>query len=118
MTILVRVFLKRGVLDPQGKAINEALHRLGHADVVDVRAGKIFRLEMQGTDPAAALASARKDDEVGVPEVRLIVADEARVRADRIPYRDQGVLVAVAPREEDDRDARAAHRAAPAGAAR
>ena len=60
MTVLVRVFLKSGVLDPQGKAINDALHRLGYANVVDVRAGKIFRLEMEGAEPTAALASARK----------------------------------------------------------
>ncbi|HSB35809.1 MAG TPA: phosphoribosylformylglycinamidine synthase subunit PurS [Thermoanaerobaculia bacterium] len=60
MTVLVRVFLKSGVLDPQGKAINDALHRLGYGSVVDVRAGKIFRLEMEGADPASALTSARK----------------------------------------------------------
>jgi phosphoribosylformylglycinamidine synthase PurS subunit len=85
MTILVRVFLKPGVLDPQGKAINEALHRLGHADVVDVRAGKIFRLEMEGADPSAALASARKlaDQLLANPviedfEVELAAAEAAR----------------------------------------
>ena len=60
MTVFVRVFLKEGVLDPQGKAINDALHRLGYGQVTEVRAGKIFRLEMQGADPAGALAAARK----------------------------------------------------------
>ena len=60
MTVFVRVFLKEGVLDPQGKAINDALHRLGYGEVTDVRAGKIFRLEMTASDPAAALAAARK----------------------------------------------------------
>jgi phosphoribosylformylglycinamidine synthase len=60
MTVFVRVFLKEGVLDPQGKAINDALHRLGYGEVTDVRAGKIFRLEMTTTDPEAALAAARK----------------------------------------------------------
>jgi phosphoribosylformylglycinamidine synthase len=60
MTVFVRVFLKEGVLDPQGKAINDALHRLGYGLVSDVRAGKIFRLEMETADPDAALASARK----------------------------------------------------------
>jgi phosphoribosylformylglycinamidine synthase PurS subunit len=60
MTVFVRVFLKEGVLDPQGKAINEALHRLGYPQVTEVRAGKIFRLEMDAADPAAALGAARK----------------------------------------------------------
>ena len=60
MTVFVRVFLKEGVLDPQGKAINDALHRLGHGEVTDVRAGKIFRLEMTSAEPGAALAAARK----------------------------------------------------------
>lgn len=60
MTVFVRVFLKEGVLDPQGKAINDALHRLGYSQVTEVRAGKIFRLEMDGSDPAAALGAARK----------------------------------------------------------
>ncbi len=60
MTVFVRVFLKEGVLDPQGKAINDALHRLGYANVVEVRAGKIFRIEMENTDPKAALEAARK----------------------------------------------------------
>lgn len=60
MTVFVRVFLKEGVLDPQGKAINDALHRLGYSQVTEVRAGKIFRLEMEAADPAAALGAARK----------------------------------------------------------
>lgn len=60
MTVFVRVFLKEGVLDPQGKAINDALHRLGYGEVTDVRAGKIFRLEMTTADSQAALGAARK----------------------------------------------------------
>ena len=60
MTVFVRVFLKEGVLDPQGKAIHDALHRLGYGTVSDVRAGKIFRIEMETGDGAAALGAARK----------------------------------------------------------
>jgi phosphoribosylformylglycinamidine synthase len=56
----VRVYPKEGVLDPQGKAIAGALSRLGHASVTDVRAGKIFFLEVAGGDPRAAEAEARK----------------------------------------------------------
>ena len=54
MTVLVKVMLKPGVLDPQGKAIADALHRLGYESVSDVRAGKIFRVEIGTDDPKAA----------------------------------------------------------------
>lgn len=60
MKVEVRVYPKEGVLDPQGRAIASALGRLGHASVEDVRAGKIFFLEVDGTDPAAVAAEARR----------------------------------------------------------
>ena len=56
MQARVSVTLKTGVLDPQGKAIEGALHSLGHAGVVSVRQGKIFDVELAGTDRAAAEA--------------------------------------------------------------
>jgi len=60
MKVEVRVYPKEGVLDPQGKAIAAALGRLGHASVQDVRAGKVFFVEVRGTDAKAAEAEARK----------------------------------------------------------
>ena len=48
--------LKSGVLDPQGKAIGQALDRLGFAGVGDVRQGKIIELELSETDQARARA--------------------------------------------------------------
>ena len=60
MTVFVKVMLKSGVLDPQGKAIADALHRLGYGTVEDVRAGKIFRIDVATADPAAARDAARK----------------------------------------------------------
>lgn len=60
MRVEVRVYPKQGVLDPQGKAIASALGRLGHASVEDVRAGKIFFLDVKGNDPVVAEAEARK----------------------------------------------------------
>jgi len=54
MTVFVKVMLKPGVLDPQGKAIADALHRLGYKTVSDVRAGKLFRVEVETDDPKAA----------------------------------------------------------------
>ncbi|MCC2690104.1 MAG: phosphoribosylformylglycinamidine synthase [Rhizobiaceae bacterium] len=46
----ITVTLKNGVLDPQGKAIEHALQGLGFDDVGSVRQGKVFDLELSGTD--------------------------------------------------------------------
>ena len=60
MRVEVRVYPKEGVLDPQGKAIAAALARLGHEAVRDVRAGKLFFLDVEGTDRVRAEAEARR----------------------------------------------------------
>ncbi|MGN6469166.1 MAG: phosphoribosylformylglycinamidine synthase subunit PurS [Rhizobiaceae bacterium] len=52
----VTVTLKSGVLDPQGKAIEHALAGLGFAGVDQVRQGKVFDLELSGSDRAKAEA--------------------------------------------------------------
>ena len=52
----VTVTLKNGVLDPQGKAIEHALSGLGFDGVGSVRQGKVFDLELAGTDKAKAEA--------------------------------------------------------------
>ena len=46
MKLRIIVTLKNGVLDPQGKAIQHALGGLGFNGVEDVRAGKLFELEV------------------------------------------------------------------------
>lgn len=58
MKAIVTVMLKNGVLDPQGKAIGQALHNLGFAGVGEVRMGKIIELELSETDAAKAKAEA------------------------------------------------------------
>ena len=58
MKATVIVMLKNGVLDPQGKAIGHALNNLGFASVGEVRAGKVFELELTETDPGRARAQA------------------------------------------------------------
>ncbi|MFS8049712.1 phosphoribosylformylglycinamidine synthase subunit PurS [Rhizobium sp. BR 314] len=52
----VTVTLKNGVLDPQGKAIEGALGALGFDGVHQVRQGKVFDLEFEGTDKSKAEA--------------------------------------------------------------
>jgi phosphoribosylformylglycinamidine synthase len=56
MKARVTVMLKSGVLDPQGKAIGQALNRLGFAGVGDVRQGKVIELELDETDQSRAKA--------------------------------------------------------------
>jgi phosphoribosylformylglycinamidine synthase len=44
----VYVTLKRGVLDPQGKAVCGSLHQLGYREVTDVRVGKYMEVTLGG----------------------------------------------------------------------
>ena len=55
----VHVFLKPGVLDVQGKAIEGALHGLGWPGVGNVRVGKTIEFDLAGDDPAAAEAEVK-----------------------------------------------------------
>ena len=50
----ITITLKNGVLDPQGKAIEGALHALGFAEVANVRQGKLIELDIPTADDAAA----------------------------------------------------------------
>lgn len=53
MKAIVTIRLKKGVLDPQGKAIGHALEGLGFEGVGEVRQGKVIEMELaDGTDKA------------------------------------------------------------------
>ena len=54
MKALVRVTLKPDVLDPQGKAIQKASASLGYEGIQSVRQGKLFEVELDARDAAAA----------------------------------------------------------------
>ncbi|BAF69985.1 phosphoribosylformylglycinamidine synthase subunit PurS [Nitratiruptor sp. SB155-2] len=49
MKAIVNIYLKEGVLDPQGKAVHHALQQLGFRNVEDVRVGKQIVLQLSGT---------------------------------------------------------------------
>ena len=55
----IKVTLKSGVLDPQGKAIEGALASLGFDGVNGVRQGKYFEIELAETDKAKAEAQVK-----------------------------------------------------------
>jgi phosphoribosylformylglycinamidine synthase PurS subunit len=46
MKAVVKVMLRKGVLDPQGKAISQALHSIGFPEAGDVRQGKVIEIEV------------------------------------------------------------------------
>ena len=54
MKARVTVYPRREILDPQGKAIRDALSRVGFPGVEDVRAGKSFEISLQAKDEEAA----------------------------------------------------------------
>ncbi len=60
MTATVNVFLKDGVLDPQGKAAHHALDSLGFSGVSDVRIGKQIIINLNTEDKIKAEAEVKE----------------------------------------------------------
>ena len=60
MKIKVIVTLKSGVLDPQGKAIQQTLNGMGFPSVKDVRQGKYFNIDIDESDEQKAKQSAEE----------------------------------------------------------
>jgi phosphoribosylformylglycinamidine synthase len=54
MKVRVQVMLRPDILDPQGKAIGNALAALGFGGVDEVRQGKLIELALAETEPARA----------------------------------------------------------------
>jgi phosphoribosylformylglycinamidine synthase subunit PurS len=54
MKARVHIRLKEGVLDPQGKAIGNALASLGFTGVGEVRQGKLIEIDLVETEPGKA----------------------------------------------------------------
>ncbi|WP_077624260.1 phosphoribosylformylglycinamidine synthase subunit PurS [Sediminibacillus massiliensis] len=44
--VKIYITLKQGVLDPQGKAVQESLNKLGYPDVKEARVGKYMELQL------------------------------------------------------------------------
>ena len=60
MKVKVVVTLKSGVLDPQGKAIQQTLNGMGFSNVKDVRQGKYFDIDIDESDEQKAKHSAEE----------------------------------------------------------
>jgi len=55
--MIVEVMLKPEIHDPQGEAIASACHRLGFGQVLGVRQGKRFELDLEGPADEAAVTA-------------------------------------------------------------
>ena len=60
MKIKVIVTPKNGVLDPQGKAIQQTLNGMGFANVKDIRQGKYFDIDIDESNEQKAKQSAEE----------------------------------------------------------
>lgn len=86
-TIVVEVMPKAELLDPAGKAVAGAIHRLGENRITDVRLGKRFELHVDGAVDDALLDTARQlaadllSNGVIEDVVSVHVADAARASA-------------------------------------
>lgn len=58
--VAVHVVPRRGLLDPQGRAVADALHTLGFAGVREVRVGRHVVLEVEARDEADAGRAVRE----------------------------------------------------------
>ena len=58
--VLVRVMPRAGLLDPQGQAVESALHVLGFADASQVHVGKSITLDVKAASKDQALARAKQ----------------------------------------------------------
>ena len=73
MKVKVIVTPKNGVLDPQGKAIQQTLNGMGFSGVNEVRQGKYFDIEINEKDEARA--KARVEDMCKKLLANLIIED-------------------------------------------
>jgi phosphoribosylformylglycinamidine synthase subunit PurS len=78
----VLVSLKEGLLDPQGKAVQDALPTLGWSNVSDVRVGKHIELVIEADDEAAARSQVEEMarrflSNPVIEDFRVLAAEEA-----------------------------------------
>ena len=60
MRVKLIVTLKNGVLDPQGKAIQQTLNGMAFDNVLEVRQGKYFEIEVNESDKGIAKSQAEE----------------------------------------------------------
>ena len=103
--IVVDVMLKPEILDPQGRAVQGALSRLGLAGVSSVRQGKRFEIELEGDldeqlqDKLEELAGSLLSNPV-IEDWNLYAADEAGRPAEQAKSQEQSIEPDLTPAQE------------------
>ena len=54
MKVSVTVTLKKDVLDPQGKVVNQTIQNMGYNNIINVRQGKYFEIELKESNKEKA----------------------------------------------------------------
>ncbi|GMA30169.1 phosphoribosylformylglycinamidine synthase subunit PurS [Litorihabitans aurantiacus] len=82
--VVVEVMPKPEILDPQGKAVNGALPRLGYTGITQVRQGKRFEITVDGpvTDEVLAQVRSAAETLLSNPVIEDVVKVEADDTAD------------------------------------
>src|SRR5258708_38696023 len=96
MKARVHVMLKNGVLDPQGKAIANALGSLGFGGVNEVRQGKVIDLDLAESDPNRARAGGESMCQQLLANT-VIESDQIEFRRSPLAYRPAGYPITAAP---------------------
>ncbi|MFN3699634.1 MAG: phosphoribosylformylglycinamidine synthase subunit PurS [Dictyoglomus sp.] len=63
-TVILEIFLKDGIFDPQGKTIKDALHNLGFKEVEEVRMGKVLKIDIYGDNKNEVFEKIKKMSEI------------------------------------------------------
>jgi len=73
------VTLKKDVLDPQGKVVSQTLKNMGYKNIVNVRQGKYFEIELDETDKEKAKKIV---EEISTKLLTNIVIEDYKINLD------------------------------------
>ena len=79
MKISATVTLKKDVLDPQGKVVSQTLKNMGYKNVINVRQGKYFEIELNETDKKKAKKIV---EEISTKLLTNIVIEDYKIHLD------------------------------------
>ena len=71
--------MKKDVLDPQGKVVSQTLKNMGYKNVINVRQGKYFEIELNETDKDKAKKIV---EEISTKLLTNIVIEDYKVHLD------------------------------------
>ena len=77
MKISATVTLKEGVLDPQGKVVSQTLKNMGYKNIINVRQGKFFEIEL--------------DNEVGKEKSKKIIEEVCKKLLTNVMVEDYNI---------------------------